>query len=98
VRSEVTVKDAPEPRREDEKPLLAVIHTGGPRALGAHVHESGSKALVQVFRLGSGEPVGGATVKIDAESGTTDANGTALLAIPSATDRVVHVVEKDTEL
>ena len=98
VRSVATVKDAPEPRREDGKPVLALVHTGGPRALAAHVHEAGKKAVVQVFRLASGEPVAAATVSVGSESATTDANGTALVSLPSDVVRVARIVEKDTEL
>lgn len=97
VRSLATVANAPAPGTQAEE--VAVIHTGGPRAMGAHVHEIGSKAVVQVFRLGTGEPVAGAVATIGAASATTDASGTALVARTAADDtKVVRIVDGPTEL
>jgi uncharacterized protein YfaS (alpha-2-macroglobulin family) len=62
------------------RPSMAVVFPTGESALAAHVHQAGEKSIVQVFRLGSGQPVPGAHVAIGAASGTTDAGGTVLLA------------------
>ena len=65
---------------EASHPSMAVLFAAGKDALAAHVHQAGEKAVVQVFRLGSGEPVSGARVSINAATGTTDPGGTVMLA------------------
>ncbi len=57
------------------RPAIGVLFAAGKDALAAHVHEAGEKAAVQVFRLGTGEPVTGARVTLGASVGTTDAAG-----------------------
>lgn len=65
-------------------PPVSVLFPAGPNALGAHVHRAGDKAAVQVFRLSSGEPVGGARVTLGKETVTTDDLGSALLPAPAS--------------
>ncbi|MDB4944306.1 MAG: hypothetical protein JWP97_3840 [Labilithrix sp.] len=86
---------------EAGRPSTAVLFAAGPGALAAHVHRSGDRAAVQVFRLGTGEPVANAHVAIGAASATTDPLGSALLdVLPSATadERVLAVTAGDAEL
>ena len=66
------------------QPSMAVVFPTGKDALAAHVHEAGEKSVVQVFRLGSGEPVAGARVSIGSVSNSTDAGGSVLLATTAA--------------
>jgi uncharacterized protein YfaS (alpha-2-macroglobulin family) len=88
-------------------PSMAVVFPTGESALAAHVHQAGEKSVVQVFRLGSGQPVVGARVAIGAASAITDAGGTALLATGASSsaaaaapgdDRVLSVSAGDAEL
>ena len=65
---------------EAGRPSIAMFFAAGKDALAAHVHQAGDKALVQVFRLASGEPVNDARVAIGASSASTNDKGTALLA------------------
>ena len=66
------------------RPSMAVVFPTGENALAAHVHQAGEKSVVQVFRLGSGQPVSGARVSIGSASGSTDAGGSVLLATGAA--------------
>lgn len=66
------------------RPSMAVMFAAGNDALAAHVHQAGDKAAVVVFRLASGEPVADARVTIGSSHGTTDANGSVVLAAASA--------------
>lgn len=82
-------------------PAMAVLFAAGHDALAAHVHQAGEKAVVQVFRLGGGEPVAGARVAIGSIEATTDAAGTALLAIgPTASgdEPILAVTAGDAQL
>lgn len=65
---------------EAGRPSIAMFFATGKDALAAHVHQAGDKALVQVFRLASGEPVNDARVAIGASSASTNDKGTAILA------------------
>ncbi|MEA2749482.1 MAG: alpha-2-macroglobulin, partial [Myxococcales bacterium] len=83
------------------QPSMAVVFATGKDALAAHVHQAGEKSVVQVFRLGSGEPVSGARVSIGTASGNTDAGGSVLLASNAAAagdDPVLAVSAGDAEL
>lgn len=83
------------------RPAVAVLYPAGPNALGAHVHHAGEKAVVQVFRLATGEPVAGAKVTVGAANAVTTDLGTAQLAIPAARpeeERAVAVSAGDSEL
>lgn len=66
------------------RPSMAVVFPTGNDALAAHVHQAGENSVVQVFRLGSGEPVSGARVSIGTASGSTDAGGAVLLPTGAA--------------
>jgi uncharacterized protein YfaS (alpha-2-macroglobulin family) len=83
------------------RPSMAVLFATGRDALAAHVHQAGEKSVVQVFRLGNGDPVSGARVSIGSVAGTTDAAGTVLLAagVPAPADEPVLAVSAgDSEL
>lgn len=83
------------------RPSMAVMFAAGKDALAAHVHQAGEKSAVQVFRLGSGEPVSGARVAIGSVSAVTDASGGVLLAsgLPSPGDEpVLSVSAGDAQL
>jgi uncharacterized protein YfaS (alpha-2-macroglobulin family) len=86
------------------QPSMAVVFATGRDALAAHVHEAGEKSVVQVFRLGSGEPVADAHVSIGSVSGSTDAGGSVLLATTapaaaaSSGSAILAVSAGDTEL
>ena len=83
------------------KPAMAVLFAAGKDALAAHVHHAGEKAAVQVFRLGSGEPVAGARVTLGTSVGTTDAAGSVLIATPpvaAGDEPVLAVSAGDAEL
>lgn len=83
------------------KPPVALLYAAGPNALGAHVHQVGDKAVAQVFRVSTGEPVAGAKVAVGAASATTDALGTAILAVPPpapAEEPILVVTADDAEL
>ena len=83
------------------RPAMAVLFAAGKDALAAHVHHAGEKAAVQVFRLGSGEPVANAQVLLGASTGVTDAAGSVLLATPPAgagDDPVLTVTSGDASL
>lgn len=69
---------------EGAKAVAALLVAAAPGAIGAHVHQVGAKALVQVFGLETGEPVAGAKVTIGEASATTEASGTAVVAVPAA--------------
>ncbi len=105
VRIKETVKNAVAARygngSDANRPAMAVLFAAGKDALAAHVHHAGEKAVVQVLRLGSGEPVANARVTIGASTGTTDAGGSVLLAaMPVATgdDPVLSVTSGDASL
>lgn len=68
---------------EPTKPSIPLIMMAGKDSVGAHVHTVARKAVVSVFRLGSGEPVGGASVAMGTAHETTDDKGVALLEIPA---------------
>ncbi len=103
-----TVADAVAPAypagSDAARPSMAVVFAAGRDALAAHVHQAGEKAAVQVFRLASGEPVAGARVTIGTGTGgagTTDANGTVLIASPppaAADDAVLAIDAGDAAL
>ena len=83
------------------KPAMAVLFAAGKDALAAHVHHAGEKAAVQVFRLGSGEPVAGARVTLGTTVAITDATGSVLIAAPPAAagdEPVLAVSSGDAEL
>lgn len=67
------------PGSAGSRPSMAVVFPTGNDALAAHVHAAGGQSVVQVLRLGTGEPVPGARVTIGTASGTTDAGGTVFL-------------------
>lgn len=75
---------------EANRPSTAVLFAGGPNALGAHVHRARDRAVVQVFRLASGEPVGAANVAIGKAVAVTNELGLAKLDVPEGD------VDKDT--
>ncbi|CAN5917296.1 hypothetical protein BH11MYX4_BH11MYX4_39610 [soil metagenome] len=83
------------------RPAMAVLFAAGKDALAAHVHHAGDKAAVQVFRLGSGEPVASARVTVGTSTGTTDATGSVLLqampAVPGE-EPVLSVLSGDAAL
>ncbi|MFO0757829.1 MAG: MG2 domain-containing protein [Byssovorax sp.] len=74
---------------EAEKPSVALLQIGSPKTLAAHVRSYVNGTLVQVTRLGSGEPVSGAEVRFEGDEAprvaSTDAHGLALL--PSGASR-----------
>jgi uncharacterized protein YfaS (alpha-2-macroglobulin family) len=83
------------------RPSMAVVFAAGRDALAAHVHQAGEKSVVQVFRLGNGEPVPGARVSLGTTTGTTDAGGTVLLATGAharGDEPVLSVTAGDSEL
>ena len=83
------------------RPSMAVMFAAGKQALAAHVHQAGEKSAIQVFRLGSGEPVANARVAVGAATGTTDANGGLLLAtgnVAPGDEPVLTVTADDAEL
>jgi hypothetical protein len=71
---------------EAGKPPLALLAPGSPKSLAAHVQSFVNGTMVQVTRLGSGEPVAGATVRFEGDEApravATDARGLALLDAP----------------
>ncbi|MBS2014895.1 MAG: hypothetical protein JST00_18540 [Deltaproteobacteria bacterium] len=67
---------------EASRPSMATFFATGKDALAAHVHHAGDKAIVQVLRLASGEPVNDARVTLGASSAATDDKGTAVLTAP----------------
>lgn len=69
---------------EANKPSVPLIMVAGASSVGAHVHTVARKALVSVFRLGTGEPVAGASVAMGTVRETTDDKGIAILEIPEA--------------
>jgi len=82
---------------EAAHPATAVVFAAGKSALAAHVHRAGEKAVVQVMRLASGEPVAGARVAIGTASGETDANGVTTLAVPRLGPADVSVLSVQAE-
>ncbi len=88
---------------EAGKPAVALLQPGDPKALAAHVRSFANATMVQVTRLGSGEPVAGATVRFESDEAraavTTDARGLALLAAPgSDPEGFLRVKASDAEL
>lgn len=84
------------------QPSIALLFPAGPNAIGAHVHQAGAKAVVQVFGLANGTPMPNAKVAIGDASTTTDANGMAALAAPVADghsdEAVVAITAGDAQL
>jgi alpha-2-macroglobulin len=85
---------------EATRPPVALLGPGSSRALAVHARSIAGATLVNVARLGSGEPVAGATVRFDGDEAkpavTTDAQGMALLSDDaSATRMVVHASDAD---
>ncbi len=76
---------------------LGVVITATSSSLGAHVHEVSGKSIVQVFRMGSGEPVSGARVELGSSSASTDALGTAIVEGKSPSG-IVSVTTGDASL
>ncbi|MEO7330151.1 MAG: MG2 domain-containing protein, partial [Minicystis sp.] len=88
---------------EAGKPAVALLQAGDPRALAAHVRTFANATMVQVTRLGSGEPVVGATVRFESDEAkaavTTDARGLAMLAaLGSNPEGFLRVKASDAEL
>ncbi len=70
------------------KPPVILVTPGDDRSLAVHTHVTPDATLVHVARLGSGEPVVGATLTVDGKvlaGRTTDATGVAVL--PFGLDR-----------
>ncbi|AKU98143.1 hypothetical protein AKJ09_04807 [Labilithrix luteola] len=84
------------------QPSIAILFPAGPNAIGAHVHQAGAKAVVQVFGLASGTPMPDAKVSIGDATTTTDATGMAVLAAPVADghsdETVVAIVAGEAQL
>ncbi len=81
---------------EGPNAVVSLLVAPAPGAVGAHVHQAGEKAIVQVFGLESGEPTPGAKVTVGgATATTTDATGAASIAVPrpAAGDEVVARIE-----
>lgn len=80
------------------KAVTTLLVTASPDTVGAHVHQVGDKAVVQVFAQGTGEPTAGAKVTVGAATAVTDANGSALVAAPrpAGGDELVARVETAT--
>lgn len=76
---------------------VALLTPGDSQALAVHTHMMGDAAVVHVSRLESGEPVAGATFKLNGEnllnSPTTDQNGVAVLpaGLDKFEDALLHV-------
>jgi hypothetical protein len=85
---------------EATRPPVALLGPGSSKALAVHARVIAGSTLVHVARLGSGEPVAGATVRFDGAAAkpavTTDALGVAVLADDAtATMLVVHASDAD---
>jgi hypothetical protein len=88
---------------EAGKPPVALLQPGDPKTLAAHVRSFSNGTLVQVSRLGSGEPVAGATVRFDGDDAapavSTDAHGLALLAAQgSKAEGMLRIKASDADL
>ncbi len=81
-------------------PSTPLIFVAGKDSVGAHVHWVGAKAIAQVYRLGSGEPVAGASLSLGAARGTTDAMGAGLLDVGTRkrTDEDILVIKEGAAL
>jgi alpha-2-macroglobulin len=86
---------------EASRPPVALLGPGSSKALAVHARALPGATLVHVARLGSGEPVAGATVRFDGDAArpavTTDAGGMALLGAASegASLLLVHAADAD---
>jgi uncharacterized protein YfaS (alpha-2-macroglobulin family) len=70
------------------RPPVVLVTPGDRRALAVHTHMLSDATVVQVARLGSGEPVVGATLTLDGKAlagRSTDANG--VVSLPIGLDR-----------
>ena len=76
------------------KPSVPLFIVAGKDTVGAHVHSVGKQVLVSVFRLGTGEPVGGATVGMGSVRSTSDDKGLALLDQPAGREDALAVTIK----
>jgi alpha-2-macroglobulin len=95
-----TETDFPHGSPASRKPM-ALLVTAGAEALGAHVHRAGHRAVVQVFRLATGQPVEGAQVALGPSTATSDGRGTAVVAAPPeapGSETVVAIRAGDTQL
>ncbi len=95
--------DAPEPSypsgSDAAKRSAALVTIAGGSALGAHVHRAADTAAVQVFRLGSGEPVAKAKVTIGDTTVESDAAGLALLPVKASENELVaRVANEDADV
>lgn len=63
-------------------PSVPLLMIAGKDTPGAHVHTVGQKALVHVYRFGSGEPIANASVALGPTKSTTDEKGIAVLELP----------------
>ena len=82
------------------RPPVALLGPGSKKALAVQARVIAGTTLVHVARLGSGEPVAGATVRFDGEGAKpaviTDAQGMAALGDdPVATLLMVHASDAD---
>ncbi len=75
------------------KPSVPLVLFASKDSVGAHAHVAGTKAIVQVYRLASGEAVPGAEVVVGSTKATTDAKGTARLDLPPS----LHLPAQDRE-
>ena len=86
---------------EATRPPVALLGPGSSKALAVHARAIPGATLVHVARLGSGEPVAGATVRFGGDeagpAATTDASGAALLgaATGGASLLLVHAADAD---
>ncbi len=69
-------------------PSVPLLFMARKDAVGAHVHAVADRAIVQAYRMGTGEPAAGVSLVLGAARATTDAAGTALLDLgkPRADD------------
>jgi alpha-2-macroglobulin len=70
---------------------VALVTMGNGKTLAVHARALSAATLVHVARLGSGEPVSGAAVKIGDLEAKTDARGVALVKGERSSDAVVLV-------
>ncbi len=76
---------------EAAHPPVALVTVGNGNTLAVHARALSAATLVQVARLGSGEPVASATVTIGSLTAKTDARGVALVEGERPSDAVVTV-------
>lgn len=86
---------------EASKAPVALLTPGDARSLAVHTRELSNGLLVHVARLGSGEPVSGASVGLDGDEVNraiaTDTRGVALLPRPGEGERLLRVRSGDVE-